>query len=157
MRSPLGLIRRSILLCIILLVNFGGYYFCAGQCGPAVRFYASEKRLREEEQIEAKEYCSNFENKEECKTDDDYNVCKWCEQHKSESKATDTSARCVAASYQWTECTRQLAPPRRERMKHTFDWSKSIPTTSKGNEEDDDGNVVHDRLGGGRNAGKEEL
>lgn len=115
----------SQILLSILFVNLGGYG-SVGLCGPAVSFYAMEKRLLEEHTITADNFCSNFDNKEDCKNDE-YNVCNWCDQHKSESESTDTSVRCVSASYHWMQCQRRIAPPRKERIKHKFDWDKSKP------------------------------
>ena len=91
----------------------------------------------EELNITAEEFCSEFDEKDECK-DDEYNVCNWCDEHKPESKSEDKSPRCVAASYHWDHCLRQIAPPKKERIKHKFEWSKSKPTRL---EESSDGKI----------------
>mmetsp|Transcript_11734 Transcript_11734/g.22236 ORF Transcript_11734/g.22236 Transcript_11734/m.22236 type:complete len:117 (-) Transcript_11734:2175-2525(-) len=89
-----------------------------------------EKQLMEEQDITADKYCSEFDNKEDCKNNDEYNdICNWCDQHKPENQSMDTSVRCVAASYHWNECQRQIAPPRKERVKYEFNWDTSSEPT----------------------------
>ena len=86
-----------------------------------------EKVLMEEQNIAANEFCSKFSEKAECKNDE-YTVCNWCDEHKPESQSNDKSVRCVSAAYHWLECQRQIiAPMKKERTKHKFDWSKSKP------------------------------
>mmetsp|Transcript_4124 Transcript_4124/g.9259 ORF Transcript_4124/g.9259 Transcript_4124/m.9259 type:complete len:150 (-) Transcript_4124:618-1067(-) len=117
--------QKALLCCIILIVYLRGHG-TVGVCGPAVAFYAMEKQLMEEQNITADKYCTEFDNKEDCKNNGEYiNICNWCDQHKPVSQSTDTSVRCVTASYHWNECQRQIAPPRKERMKHKFDWDIS--------------------------------
>lgn len=91
-------------------------------CGPGIAFLSIESKINSEINITASEFCSEFDEEDECK-EDEYNACNWCNSHEPSSKSKDRSARCVTTEYHWEECLRVVSKPR-ARIKHKFDWSK---------------------------------